>query len=73
MVAKIILLNMVLLCFSKIDKKIKIGALCKQAEISGTTLAKMGRGENVTVDVLVRIYRVLECSVNDIMDIEKDE
>lgn len=53
-----------------IDKKMKKGELCEQAEISGTTLSKMAKGENVTADVLVKICRVLECNIGDIMDIE---
>jgi len=56
-----------------IDKKMKKGVLAKQAGISGTTLAKMSRGENVTVDVLIKICRVLGCEIADIMDIEWDE
>jgi DNA-binding Xre family transcriptional regulator len=55
-----------------IDKRMKKGELCKQADISGTTLSKMARGENVTADVLIRICRVLECNIGDIMDIEHD-
>ena len=56
-----------------IDKKMKKGELCKQAGISGTTLSKMARGENVTADVLVRLCRVLGCGVGDIMDVELDD
>jgi len=56
-----------------IDKKMKKGELCERVGISGTTLAKMGRGENVTVDVLIKICRVLECDIGDILEIEPDE
>jgi DNA-binding Xre family transcriptional regulator len=55
-----------------IDKRMKKGELARQAGISGTTLAKMSRGENVTADVLIKICRVLECDIGDIMDIERD-
>jgi len=53
-----------------IDKKIRKGELCSQAGISGTTLTKMYKGGNVNSDVLVKICRVLECNVGDIMDVE---
>lgn len=53
-----------------IDRKIRKGELCGQAGISGTTLTKMYKGGNVNSDVLVKICRVLECNVGDIMDVE---
>jgi DNA-binding Xre family transcriptional regulator len=56
-----------------IDKKMKKGELCKRIGISGTTLSKMARGENVTVDILIRICRVLDCKIDDILEIEPNE
>jgi len=53
-----------------IDKKMRKGELCQRAEISGTTLTKMSKGGSVTSDVLVKICRVLECNIGDIMDVE---
>ena len=46
--------------------------LCHYAGISSTVVTKMGRGESVTTDVLVRVCRTLECNIGDIMDIEWD-
>ena len=56
-----------------IDKKVKKGELARKAGISGTTLAKMAQGANVTSDVLVKICRALECDIGDIMEIEPNE
>ena len=56
-----------------IDKKIRKGELAKRAGISGTTITKMARGENVTTSVLTKICNVLQCNVGDIMDVELDE
>jgi len=56
-----------------IDKKIRKGELARRAGISGTTLAKMAQGSNVTSDVLVKICRTLDCDIGDIMEIEQDE
>jgi len=56
-----------------IDKKMKKGELCKAASISGTSLAKLARGESVTTDILTRICRVLNCDFADIMELEPDK
>ena len=53
-----------------IDRKIRKGELCKKAAISGATLTKMSRGENVNADILVKICHALECNIGDIMDVE---
>ncbi|MDR1689670.1 MAG: helix-turn-helix transcriptional regulator [Clostridiales bacterium] len=55
-----------------IDKRIKKGELCKRAEISPSTLAKLNNGDNVNTDILVRICSVLNCDVVDIMEIIHD-
>ena len=54
-----------------IDKKMTKGDLRKQAGISSVTLAKLGKGENVTTDVLLKICAALECGIADIMEIEQ--
>jgi DNA-binding Xre family transcriptional regulator len=56
-----------------IDKKMKKGELCNAAEISGTTLAKLARGESVNVDILIKICKVLKCDFADIMEMEPDD
>ena len=43
------------------------------ADISTTTLAKLGKNETVSMDVMLRICKVLDCNVGDIMDIEKED
>lgn len=52
-----------------IDKGKKKTEFAKEAGISGNTLAKLSRNENISMDILVRICRTLECGVDDIMDI----
>ena len=37
--------------------------------ISTRQLAKLGKNENVTTDVLVKVCRALDCNVDEIMDI----
>ena len=52
-----------------IDKGLKKTEFAKQVGISPNTLAKLSRNETVSMDVIVRICRVLECTVDDIMDV----
>ncbi|HHY71350.1 MAG TPA: helix-turn-helix transcriptional regulator [Thermoanaerobacterales bacterium] len=55
-----------------IDRDIKKGELCKNAGISATSLAKLGRGENVNTDTLIKICQALNVGIDDIMDIVPD-
>lgn len=56
-----------------IDKKMKKKDLMKLAEISTSTLAKMGKDQQVSMDVIVRICKSMGCNIGDIMDIISDE
>lgn len=52
-----------------IDKELKKTEFAKAANISSNTLAKLSHNENISMDVLVRICRTLNCKVDDVMDI----
>ena len=56
-----------------IDKKMTKNALRLQAEMSSSTMAKMSKNETVSMDVLLRIYKVLDCEFDDIIEIKKVE
>ena len=43
--------------------------LIKTAKISTNAMAKLGRNEDVRVQVLVKICIALECKLDDIVDI----
>ena len=43
------------------------------AKISSGTLAKLGKNESVSTDVLVRICHALECDIGDIMEVLPSE
>ena len=51
-----------------IDHDMKKKDLAKAAEISNYTITKMSKGENVTVETLGKICKVLGCGVDDIME-----
>ena len=52
-----------------IDKGLKKTELANMIGISASTLAKLSRNETVSMDVIVRICRKLECTVDDILEI----
>ena len=56
-----------------IDKGITKTEMRKQAGISTTVLAKMGKNETVSMDTLARIAAVMECGLDDIVEIHVDE
>ena len=43
-----------------------------KADISTTTLAKLGKNETVSMEVLLKICDVLDCNVGDIMDVTRN-
>lgn len=56
-----------------IDKNMKKKELGEAAGISNSLIAKLGKNENVTVDVLVRICSALGCRIDDIMELVSDD
>lgn len=52
-----------------IDKDMKKKDLEDLAGISHYSINKLSRGENMTTDVLVKICRALDCTLDDIMEI----
>lgn len=51
-----------------IDRDLKKKDLEEMAGVSHYVINKLTRGENVTTDVLCRICKALNCTVNDIME-----
>lgn len=56
-----------------IDKGMTKTEMRIKADISTTTLAKMGKNETVSMEVLLRICKVLKCDISDIMEITNEE
>lgn len=52
-----------------IDKEMKKTEFARVVGISANTLSKLSRNDTVSMDVLIRICRTLNCSVDEIMDI----
>lgn len=55
-----------------IDKGLKKTDLKAIANISNSTLAKLGKGEYVSLEIIERLCRALDCNVEDIMEITSE-
>ena len=56
-----------------IDKQMNKGDLRKAAQMSPNSLAKLGKNETVSLDILMRICKVLECDIGDIMEVMPED
>ena len=52
-----------------IDKGMTKTEMRLKADISTTTLAKLGKNETVSMEVLIKICKALNCNMGDIMDV----
>lgn len=55
-----------------IDRELKKRDLADKANVSVATLTKLAKGENVNVDVLVKVCSALKCDFSDIMELIPD-
>ncbi len=55
-----------------IDKNMKRKDLMEVAGISSASVAKLGRGDNIQTDVLLRICEALDCTIEDILETIKE-
>lgn len=56
-----------------IDKNMLKKDLMAATKITSSTMAKMGRGEPVSMEVLGRICEILDCNIGDLVDYVKEE
>ncbi len=52
-----------------IDKDMNKSDLAKATKMSPNTVAKLGKNESVSLEILVRICNVLHCDIGDIVEI----
>ena len=55
-----------------IDREIKKGELAQAAELSSSTISKLAKNENVSMDVSIRICTVLNVDFGDIIELVPD-
>ena len=56
-----------------IDKDMKKKDLLATAGISWASVTKLSKGETVSMEVLMKICKALECNIGDIMDLIPEE
>lgn len=56
-----------------LDRDMKKKELAQIAGVSTYTINKLNKNENVTVEVLGKICRALNCTLDDIIEFEEDE
>ena len=70
-------INMMRISYNKlwkmlIDKEMQKRDLQELAGIGSASIAKLGKGENITTDILLKICEALNCDLNDIMETKRD-
>ena len=55
-----------------IDKKMNKKQIREAAKITSNAMAKLGKDESVPVETLEKVCRVLDCTIDDIMDINQN-
>ena len=56
-----------------IDKKMMKKDLMSKTNITSSTMAKLGKDQAVSMEVLARICIALECNIGDIVDVVKED
>ena len=55
-----------------IDKNMNKQDLKELSGVSAASIAKLGKGENITTDVLLKICEAMDCNISDIMESVKE-
>lgn len=53
-----------------IDRNLKKQDLQKMSGVSYSSIAKLGRNENVNTEILLKICEALNCDISEIMEVE---
>lgn len=56
-----------------IDKKMKKYQLREQAHISSNSVAKLSKDEFVSMEILMKICKTLDCNIGDVCEFVNDE
>ena len=56
-----------------IDRDMKKKDLRELAGIGNSTMTKLANNENVTVEVMAKICKALDCKMDDVIEIIKDD
>jgi len=57
-----------------IDKGMNKTQLCQASGVSTSTISKLGKNEQISMDSMLKICRVLDCDIGDIVEmVEKED
>lgn len=56
-----------------IDKKMNKTQLKDAAKVSGATIAKLGKDAPVSMESMLKICKVLDCDIGDIVEVVNDK
>jgi len=56
-----------------IDKKMNRTALKEASGISFNVLAKMGKGESVSMESILKVCKALDCDIADVMEVSRED
>lgn len=56
-----------------IDKDMKKKDLQKAAGVSWASITKLSKGETVSMEILIKICKALECDIGEIIELVPDE
>jgi DNA-binding Xre family transcriptional regulator len=56
-----------------IDQGLNKTQLSKETGISSSTISKLGKNKQISMDSMLKICKVLDCSIGDIVDAIKDD
>ena len=56
-----------------IDNNMQKKDLINELSLSSTTIAKMGKGEKVSLEVLEKLCLYFDCNIGDVISFEKSE
>lgn len=56
-----------------IDKDMKKKDLVLAANVSWTSVTKMSKGENVSMNILMKVCEALDCNIGDIVEFDRDD
>lgn len=56
-----------------IDLNMSKTQLREKAGITTNAIAKMGKNENVSTEIICKIFKVLECQVEDVIELVDEE
>lgn len=56
-----------------IDREMNKKDLKEATGLSAASIAKLGKGANITTDVLLKICETMDCELEDIMEIKREQ